>query len=72
MSLPSSLATVDFSADGEVAVARMLHFKFQTSLAFTHSAFLKGQSSNEFNLIQIYSQNGTTLILNDKSQKNYR
>ena len=43
--------------------ARMLHFKFQTSLTFTHSAFLKGQSSNQFNSIQIYSRNGTRLIL---------
>ena len=33
------------------------HAPFQIS--FTHSAFLKGQGSNQFNSIQIYSQNGT-------------
>ena len=31
------------------------HAPFQIS--FTHSAFLKGQGSNQFNSIQIYSQN---------------
>ena len=35
----------------------MLHFKFQTSLALIHSAFLKGQGLNQFNSIQIYSRN---------------
>ena len=33
------------------------HAPFQIS--FTHSAFLKGQGLNQFNSIQIYSQNGT-------------
>ena len=41
----------------------MLHFKFQTSLALTHSAFLKGQGSNQFNSIQIYSRNKISLIM---------
>ena len=41
----------------------MLHFKFQTSLALTHSAFLKGQGLNQFNSIQIYSRNTISLIM---------
>ena len=41
----------------------MLHFKFQTSLALTHSAFLKGQGLNQFNSIEIYSRNKIILIM---------
>ena len=43
--------------------SRLLHFKFQTSLALAHSAFLKGQGSNQVNLIQIYSRNRIRLIM---------
>ena len=50
----------------------LAHAPFQISnLAFTHSAFLKGRGSNQFNSIQIYSQNSTMLIMT-RARKTYQ